>query len=109
MNDDLHRLAELRSLAYHRAVAERLREDPTLLDAARERLERWARLGQMHEAYAAQWRSALSDSTVLHELLTADTEPARAARQCTPFPGALPSRQRHAIWRDVRQRWEASR
>lgn len=35
------RLQELRSLEYHRAVADLLRERPDLLDVARERVQRW--------------------------------------------------------------------
>ena len=35
---NLHHLAEERSIAYHRAIADRLRANPKLLDAVRQRL-----------------------------------------------------------------------
>lgn len=109
MTDGLHRLAELRSLAYHRAVAERVRVEPELVSRARRKLEQWEAEARIHPHYAAQWRAALNDPESLAELLTADNERARAARQCTPFAGVIPAGQRHRIWREERARWEAAR
>lgn len=107
MTDGLHRLAELRSLAYHRAVAEKIRTAPELTDRARRKLSEWERQERIAPHYAREWRAALDEPALLDELLTSDTERARAARQCSPFPGIIPAAQRHRIWRDVRERWEA--
>jgi hypothetical protein len=41
---DPHRLAEQRSLAYHRAVLERLERDPSLVERARRRVRAIARV-----------------------------------------------------------------
>ena len=38
---DLHRLAEKRSIAYHRLIAERIRRDPAVLERARARVRSW--------------------------------------------------------------------
>ncbi|HYU34547.1 MAG TPA: hypothetical protein VEW48_20540 [Thermoanaerobaculia bacterium] len=38
---DPHRLAEERSIAYHRVIAGRLRDRPEILDNARRRVQEW--------------------------------------------------------------------
>ena len=100
---DAHRLAELRSIALHRAIADRLRHDPSLLEDARARLARWRDAGALHVEYAAEWQHALDlPLDDLCALLVADTERARDLRQCTPFAGAVDPRERWRIWREVR-------
>jgi hypothetical protein len=98
-----HRLAEERSLALHRAVAGRLRQDASLLARARARVAGWLAAGPTHPRYAQAWAEVLR--LPLDELCAAITdagEPARALRQCTPFAGVVPPRERWRIWREVR-------
>ena len=52
---NLHRLAEERSLALHRAIADRLTEDPAVLDRARARVQRWIETGEVAPYWARQW------------------------------------------------------
>lgn len=100
-----HRLAEERSLAYHRAIATRLRHDSKPLDMARERVESWLRSGQVHRTYASAWQNLLSHSLdEIEKRLVEPTEEMRALRQCTPFAGALDPRERWRIWREVGDR-----
>ena len=81
-----HRLLEARSLALHREVARRLRENPALLAQAREHVERWAAQGTLAPTYADAWRRLLdSPLEALLALLIDESEPARALRQTTPF------------------------
>lgn len=99
---DPHRLAELRSLAYHRRVGERLVAAPGLVDDARRRLGAWEREGRCAAAVAARWREKLA--LPLEELtafLGRDDDEARELRQSTPFPGVLDPRERWALWREV--------
>ena len=100
---DPHRLSELRSLAYHRAIAARLPAHPDLLAAARRRVARWlAEGGPTHPTYAERWAHLLEqplDSIVAG--LCVDDDDARALRACTPFAGALTARERWAIFREV--------
>ena len=99
---DPHRRAERRSLVYHRAIAARLDEDPALLDRARSRVVSWDRSGDVHPRYRELWRSVLS--LPLDELkaeLVAETEGMMAARQSSPFAGALSARERWKLWRTV--------
>lgn len=99
---DGHALAEARSLALHRLIAERVRADPTLIAAARDRLARWAESGALSAAYVTRWTQVLSDPAALEVVLTADTEDARALRQTTPFAFVVPPRERWRIWRETK-------
>jgi len=106
---DLHRLAEERSLAYHRAVAARLLADPALVDRARARVSTWLTSGDVHAEYARAWERILGAS--VHSIassITDDSQEARALRQTTPFAGVVPPRERWAIWREVRRTAEAA-
>jgi hypothetical protein len=101
---DPHRRAELRSLALHRAVGERLRREPALLDAARDRLRTWCREGKLDPLYCDAWLGVLDwPLERILEFLSADTERARELRQATPFAGVISASERWAIWRSVRE------
>ncbi len=104
----LHRLAEARGLAYHRAVAVRLEQDPSLLDGVRERLDEWVAAGGRSSGYAREWRRLVD--LPLPELLAVmvdEGEHARALRQATPFAGLITPQERWRIWADVREQFEA--
>lgn len=100
---DRHRLAEETSIRLHAEVARRLRDDPSALDRAKERVRRWLATGDGAREYALAWRDAL-DGTLddLCRLLVDESERARALRQVTPFAGTLDARERWRIWRSVR-------
>lgn len=104
---NLHRLAEERSLAYHAAVADRLRRDPNLLDIARTRLAEWIAAGHS-PAHARAWQEILTRP--LDDILTFLADPgerARELRQFTPFAGFIDPRERWRLWREVRAGWES--
>jgi hypothetical protein len=101
---DPHRLAELRSLAYHRAVLAKLDGDGGVLENARKSVQTMFTEGRSIH-YAEAWRDLLNGSIArLREVLVADTEQARALRQATPFAGAIGARERWQIWKEVRER-----
>lgn len=105
---DDHRLAELRSLAYHQTVAERLRRRPELLARVRQRLETQRRtprsVAEGH--WAAVWLDVLARpfEDVL-AILVERSEQADQLRQSTPFAGILTPRERWAIHRRVTAEW----
>jgi len=100
---NLHRLAEERSLALHRAIAERLSEDPSVLKRARTRVQRWMEKEDVARYGAEEWDRVLSGSTAdICEWLGDESEHARAMRQVAPFAGAIDPRTRWRIWKEVR-------
>ncbi len=99
---DPHRRAELRSLAYHQAISARLAADPSILERARARVADWERTNEVHPHYRTVWARWLAlPIDELAAALSADTEAMTAARQVSPFAGALSPRERWALWRSV--------
>jgi hypothetical protein len=91
-----HRPAELRGLAYHRAVAERL-DDATIADAL-VRLHRWRVERRIHPRYADAWEALLTGPrSRLRTTLLADDDDAVALRQSSPFAGLLGDHERRAL------------
>lgn len=93
-----HRLLELRSQAMHQRIAEKLLANPQIIKDA---LRTLAAMRQQHPAgrpYHDHWERLLrGDRIRLLQMLTADTEEARALRQESPFAGALKPEERLRI------------
>ena len=101
---DQHQLQEERSIAYHRALAEKIDADPSLLEQVQSRLSLWHGEGKIHPRYAEAWRQLLeSPLAELRRRLIDPGEEMRALRQCTPFVGILTPQERWTIWREVRE------
>lgn len=100
-----HRTAELRSIALHELVARRMRADAAVLAAARARVDGWlSDGGPVDPRYAERWRALLARSVdEVTAALVADTEAMRDLRQCTPFAGVVPERERQRIVREVHE------
>ena len=98
-----HEVADKRSLALHRAVAEKVARDPTVLARARERVRGWRERGEVAAYYADAWAEILARAPdQVGEALVADDERMRALRQVSPFAGALDPRERWRILQSVR-------
>lgn len=105
-----HRLAEERSLAFHRAVAEKIRVEPALLDVVRQRVAVTLAAGGRSAALAGDWREVLSRPLDdILEFLVDEGEKATELRQATPFAGIIDPRARWRIWRAVRDGIDATR
>jgi hypothetical protein len=105
---DAHRLAEERSLALHEVIASRIADDPRIVERAIGRVQGWLKDGSVHRAYATSWLEILGTSPEeLRRALVERSERACALRQVTPFAFVVPPRERWAIWREVRARFEA--
>lgn len=86
----------------HGAIAARLPLEPELLNAARERVQRWLLDGSVHLSYAEAWRDILTRSPAeVAAFLIDPDEKARALRQSSPFAFAIDPRTRWRIHRDV--------
>ena len=99
---DPHRIGERRSLALHRVVAARCREQPQLLHRAVEVFERWAQAEHMSPKDIETWRAlfALGHDAVLRAI-TADDPSGRELRGTSPFAVLLAPRERWKLWSDV--------
>jgi len=97
-----HRTAELRSIAMHRLIAERL--DAALLGRARTRIGGWlAEDGPVDHRWALRWEELLNlPIGELREKLVEDSEGMRDLRQSTPFAGVLQEDERRMIFEEVR-------
>jgi hypothetical protein len=92
----MHREAELRGLAYHRAVAERL--NPEVVQTARDRLRRWQAEERIDPRYAREWEQILTESPArIARLIAADSQRMRDLRQSSPFAGVLSEPERTAL------------
>jgi hypothetical protein len=100
---DLRIRNESHSIALHRAVADRLREDPTLIERARARIDAWLAEGRIHRVYGEAWRRLLTGPLEdLLAMLTRDDDHSRTLRQCSPFAGTLDPQTRWRILRESR-------
>ena len=94
-----HDRLEQRSLAFHRAVAEKLRARPELLAVALDNLDRWSNKGSRSQPYLDAWRTILAQPLDQILLLIADeTERMRDLRQSSPFAGVLDPKERWHIY-----------
>jgi hypothetical protein len=100
---DSHQFLDGLALAYHRAVAVRLRAAPeAVVRTARENLARWLESDTFDPGTAAalrEWLSILDGSTPeeLLALITAETDEGQRLRQSSPFVGVLTDEERLEI------------
>jgi hypothetical protein len=95
-----HRASELRGLAYHRAIAPRLRRP--VADEARRKLRRWEADGKIDPRYAAAWEEVFAmPMSEIRKAITADDERGRDLRQNSPLAGLLSEPERRKILEQV--------
>jgi len=94
-----HRRIDQRSLALHRAIADKLRADPSLLAIAYDNLDRWSAANGRSRPYWDAWRELLKRPLEeLLALMVEDSEKMTAMRQSNPFAGILTPRERWSIY-----------
>lgn len=95
-----HRLLDVRSLAMHAMIAEKIQQDPRLVDVARRNLDRWqSKWGDRTPIWVDQWRVILRRPLPeIAALLTEPGETATRLRQSTPFAGVLTAVERRRIY-----------
>jgi hypothetical protein len=88
-----HRTPELRSLAYHQAIAPRLRRPQ--IEEARRKLVRRRDQGRVDPRHAEAWGEVFAlPMSKLREAITADDERGRDLRQSSPLAGMLSEQER---------------
>lgn len=87
-SDADHRRAELRSLAYHAAIAQHL--DESIVLDAQDLLQRWRSQARIDPRYAQEWQAILAEPPDrLARLIGEDSPRMRDLRQNSPFAGTL--------------------
>jgi len=99
-DDSPHGRARARGLAYHRAVAQRLRKP--MVAEARHVLLRWREQGRIDERYADRWQQLLARPVPeIRRALAQQSEEADDLRQNSPFAGVLSEPERRRIMREA--------
>ncbi|MFQ6759458.1 MAG: hypothetical protein D9V46_00580 [Deltaproteobacteria bacterium] len=91
-----HQEIDQRSLALHRLIAEKIRQDPSLFEKPRETLGRWRKtVCTNSQPYLEEWQRLVDMG--IEECLTVateDSERANAMRQASPFCRILTNEER---------------
>lgn len=91
-----HQELDARSLAMHRLIAAKIRQDPALFDRARATLARWRIIVCVNsQPYLAELERLFEQGIeAALAVATEDTERATALRQSSPFCGILTEDER---------------
>jgi hypothetical protein len=100
-SSDPHRRAARRSLAYHRAVARKLRRP--MVDKARHQVLQWRHEGRIDPRYAEAWLDLLSRPLrEIRDQIGEESKQMADLRQSSPFAGALSEAERRKILARIR-------
>lgn len=103
IKSDHHRI-EARSIALHRAVVEKIRRDPSLMEVPKANLRqleaRIVRQGEKLPRWLLEWKAIIEnlDLESLFSFLVSGDERACRLRQSSPFSGILTPRERWEIY-----------
>lgn len=99
-----HRILDARSLAMHCKIAQKIAQDPALLDKAKANLERWSAKSQDPQPpYLREWEKILERPwPEVAELITSMSEDATRLRSSSPFAGVLTAAERDQIYEAFR-------
>jgi hypothetical protein len=103
-----HIRIEERSIALHRAVAERIRENPKLMEEATNNLHQHLQQsfseGRKPVSSLLEWQELLENQSLdqVLEFMVSDSEKARRLRQSSPFAGIITLQERWRIYEAYR-------
>ena len=100
---DRHRRSELRSLAYHKAIAKKLKEHPKLWSIPLDNIQRWSTGEHGLRDFYSEWLVIFKTSTKNHilSLIVKNDENATRLRSNSPFTGILSESERMQIYNDT--------
>ena len=95
-----HRILDIRSLAMHCKIAQKISRDPDLLDKARVNIKRWrAKSVGRPQQYLDEWQAILERPwSEIAEIITSMSEDATRLRSSSPFAGVLTADEREQIY-----------
>ena len=103
-----HIRIEKRSIALHRAIADRIRTNPRLMEKARENLQKYldqfAQENRPLPKSFSEWQDILTNRSreAVLEFLVSSGETAGRLRQSSPFAGILTPKERWKIYEAYR-------
>lgn len=103
-----HIRIEERSIALHRAVADRIRKNHKLMREAEQNLQRYLQQsfseGKTPTRSLLEWQELLENKSLeeILEFMVSDSERARRMRQSSPFAGILSPQERWRIYEAYR-------
>jgi hypothetical protein len=103
-----HIRIEERSIALHRAIADRIRKNPRLMDKARKNLQKYldqfAQENRTAPKSLTEWQDILTNrpGEAVLEFLVSSGETAGRLRQSSPFAGILTPKERWKIYEAYR-------
>lgn len=104
-----HQEIDERSLALHRLVASKIRDNPQLMQNVRATLARWrTQVDSASQPYLIQWEALINQG--LDSCLNAcveESQTATALRQSSPFCGVLTAKERFQFLKNWRISHEA--
>ena len=94
---------DARNRELHRAIAVKMRQNPTLVLRVQKTLERWLRaMNESERGYDAllEWKRRLEEEPLdrVLEFISSEDEEACRLRQSSPFVGLLSDQERMAIF-----------
>jgi len=91
-----HQALDERSLALHRLIAEKIRQNPALIERVRHTLNRWrVQVDAASQPYLKQWEALLDQGTeACLSVCLERSQNANALRQSSPFCGVLTAKER---------------
>ena len=106
-----HQELDQRSLALHRLIADKIRQDPRLFDKPRQTLARWrTAVSPNSQAYVQDWLQLIDSGVeVCLAIATQESERANALRQASPFSGVLTHKERFAFFKNWAQEHHETR
>jgi len=95
-----HRRLDIRSLALHWRIMQKVSSEPALLDVAHRNLKRWtARVSGRDPTFLHEWEVILQQPwPVVAEFITNFSDKAVRLRQSSPFAGVLTVKERKQIY-----------
>jgi hypothetical protein len=107
-----HKRIDERSLAFHAAIAERIKNNPELINTAKETIARWELNSPHIVSLMKKWKDLLSGPIdILVQKITSQSEEMTNLRQSTPFTRILTPAERKKIYETftVRAYYQSSR
>lgn len=99
MNCEKYLKSDFRSLEIHNLIAEKLEDNPSLVNVAINNINRWKKQNSFPQPYLDEWLNIInSGQDVLLSFLRSTTEDAQRLRSSSPFPGIISEEERNKIF-----------